>query len=279
MLEHYLWVRAMEIWSQRSLPSYLGPPMWALAHMLVLIVLNSLVLFGLLILFIHAAHSLATNTTMIENWEIERHAALVERARKNGGWVYTRGGQKMRIESQEFPYDIGVWKNLVQGMGTWNVLMWFMPFGGAPRIDDAGGYEVNGFEDEDKVWPPPDPEKLGRAWKPTDAIPGGDMKGFSYATLDEHREAFRKRQEADYERQKRGFDSQVASGFKNEVMDLIDEEAEDGYESENGADVPGNETWTNAEGETLGDFGVDEDEDDIPLGELIRRRKARAFEP
>jgi palmitoyltransferase len=245
--------------------------------MFVLIVLNSLVLFGLFILFIHAAHSLATNTTMIENWEIERHEALVERARKNGGWVYTNGGHKMRIESQEFPYDIGVWKNLVQGMGTWNVLMWFMPFGGAPRIEDAGGYEVNGFEDEDKVWPPPDPEKIGKAWKRTDAIPGGDMKGFSYETLDEHREAFRKRQDADYERQKRAF-GQAAPGFKNQVMENSDEE-EEGYESEIGADMLDKETWTNAEGETLGDFGVDEDEDDIPLGELIRRRKARAFEP
>jgi palmitoyltransferase len=249
--------------------------------MFVLIALNTLVLIGLLILFIHAAHSLATNTTMIENWEIERHEALVERARKNGGWVYTNGGHKMRIVSQEFPYDIGVWKNLVQGMGTWNVIMWFMPFGGAPRIEDAGGYEVNGFEDEDKLWPPPDPEKIGQAWKRSDAIPGGDMKGFSYETLDEHREAFRKRQEADYERQKRAFDRQAVSGFKSKTMELSDEE-EEAYESEEEADLLGNETWTNAEGETLGDFGVDEDvedEDDIPLAELIRRRKTRAYEP
>jgi palmitoyltransferase len=281
ILEYQLYIRAMVIWSQRSLPSYLGPPVWALAHMMVLIGLNTLVLFGLLILFIHAAHSLATNTTMIENWEIERHEALVERARKNGGWVYASGGQKMRIESQEFPYDIGVWKNLVQGMGTWNVLMWFMPFGGAPKIEDAVGYEVNGFENDDKHWPPPDPDKIGRAWKRTDPIPGGDMENFSYATIDEHKEAFRKRQEADYQRQRRMFQKEAAGEIEPRIVELDDEEEEDGYESGDGAGMLDNQIWTNAEGETLGDFGVDEDvedEDDIPLGELLRRRKARPYE-
>lgn len=41
----------------------------------------------------------------------------------------------------------------------------------------------------------------------------------------------------------------------------------------------GEEAWRNSEGERLADFGVDEvadfyDEDDVPLGELIRRRRA-----
>lgn len=40
----------------------------------------------------------------------------------------------------------------------------------------------------------------------------------------------------------------------------------------------GEESWKNAEGERLQDFGVDEevefyDEDDVPLGDLMRRRK------
>jgi palmitoyltransferase len=244
--------------------------------MMVLIAVNTLVLFGLLILFIHAAHNLATNTTTIENWEIERHEALVKRARKNGGWVYASGGEKMRIESQEFPYDIGVWKNLVQGMGTWNIIMWFLPFGGAPKVEDAVDYEVNGFEDEDKLWPPPDPDKVGRAWKKTDPIPGGEMKGFDFGTVDEHKEAFRQRQEVDYQRQRR-LQREGAENRESRIIELDDDEVEDNEDDEAILD---NEAWTNAEGETLGDFGVDEDEDedDIPLGELLRRRKARAYE-
>lgn len=40
----------------------------------------------------------------------------------------------------------------------------------------------------------------------------------------------------------------------------------------------GEEAWRNQEGERLADFGVDEvadfyDEDDVPLGELLRRRQ------
>jgi len=45
-------------------------------------------------------------------------------------------------------------------------------------------------------------------------------------------------------------------------------------------DDAGEEAWRNKEGERLADFGVDEvaefyDEDDVPLAELLRRRKAR----
>lgn len=44
------------------------------------------------------------------------------------------------------------------------------------------------------------------------------------------------------------------------------------------ANGEGEEAWRNKEGERLADFGVDEvadfyDEDDVPLAELIRRRK------
>ena len=61
------------------------------------------------------------NTYTIEGWEIERHEALVRRARKQGGFVEAPGGVRVQIMKQEFPYDIGVWKNLKQGMGSGNV--------------------------------------------------------------------------------------------------------------------------------------------------------------
>jgi palmitoyltransferase len=63
-------------------------------------------------------------------------------------------------------------------------------------------------------------------------------------------------------------------------LDVDDEQDE--YESEVEEGIDGEEGWTNAEGDRLRDFGVDEDaellaEEDVPLGELLRRRKARAF--
>lgn len=257
----------MVIWDNRNLPAYLGPPAWAMAHLLVLLLVNSISLFALSILLLRATYGLAINTTMIESWEIERHEALVKRSRKTGGYVYANGGQRMRIVRQEFPYDIGIWKNLCQGMGTGNVLAWFLPFGGAPTIDSAVDYEVNGFEDEGTTWPPPDPDKMPRAERTLNE----NMAERHYETSLEDREAFRRRQQKDQERwsQKRREDD-------------IEEEDED-YESDFEEGVDGEQGWTNSDGDRLRDYGVDEDaellaEDEIPLGELLRQRKARAAE-
>jgi palmitoyltransferase len=270
ILTSHLFVRASALFSNRNLPAYLGPPTWAMAHLFVLILVNSVTLFALSILLVRATYSLAINTTMIESWEIERHEALVERARKTGGWVYGNGGQRMRVQHQEFPYDIGIWKNLVQGMGTANVLAWFLPFGGGPSIDSAANYEVNGFEDEGKVWPPPDPDKLPRVQrKVDDDVDVGDVGDV---------ETFRRRQREDWSERSR----KTKAPLKNEPYNTTPVDEGDDYESEVEEGIDGEEGWTNAEGDRLRDFGVDEDaelvaEDEIPLGELLRRRKARAF--
>ena len=100
----------------------------------------------------------------------------------------------MCIEHQEFPYDIGIWKNLCQAMGTSNVLAWFLPFGGAPIIESAVNWEVNGFEDPSKVWPPPDPEKMPRTARIF------EESERHYGTKLEELEAFKKRQQKDYQR-------------------------------------------------------------------------------
>jgi palmitoyltransferase len=100
---------------------YLGPSALQLLHLFLLIVINSLMFFALSILLIRTIWCLAINTTTIEGWEIERHATLVRRARYYGGYLHGPDGQKIRIVKQEFPYDIGIWKNLKQGMGTGNV--------------------------------------------------------------------------------------------------------------------------------------------------------------
>jgi hypothetical protein len=62
------------------------------------------------------------NTTTIESWEIERHETLVRRARVLGGSLEGPGGVNIVIRKQEFPYDIGIFSNVVQSMGdTMNV--------------------------------------------------------------------------------------------------------------------------------------------------------------
>lgn len=267
ILSYHLFVRASTIFSTRNLPAYLGPPTWTMAHLLVLIVVNSITLFALSILLVRSIYSLAINTTMIESWEIERHEALVERARKTGGWVYGNGGQKVYIRHQEFPYDIGIWKNIVQGMGTSNVLAWFLPFGGGPSIESAANYEVNGFEPENVSWPPPDPDKLPRVRRKVEDVDLTDLGDVA---------AFRERQQRDFNRTAR-----AGQPLEDELEDLDGQDFD--FESDSEEGIDGEPGWTNAEGDRLRDFGVDEDaelldEDEIPLGELLRRRKGRPFQ-
>lgn len=73
------------------------------------------------ILWIRSVWSLVANQFTIENWEQERHSTLLRRARVFGGWLDGPDGSRIRIQHQEYPYDIGLWSNVVQGMGTWNV--------------------------------------------------------------------------------------------------------------------------------------------------------------
>src|SRR6266542_2876913 len=61
ILEYHLIIRCLVIWENRNLPAYLGPPVWAMAHLLVLVLVNSTTLFALGILLTRALYSLATN--------------------------------------------------------------------------------------------------------------------------------------------------------------------------------------------------------------------------
>ncbi|KAK6612867.1 palmitoyltransferase pfa4 [Botrytis cinerea] len=212
-------------------------------------------LFAMSLLFLRTAYSLATNIYMIEAWEIERHDAVIERSQTKNmrGYVYANGGRRVRVQKVEFPFDIGV--------------------------ESAGTWEENGFNDRVGMWPPPDPDKLGRraGCSGVETIP---MEEKVYGSVEEERDAFRQRQEADLKRWKK---DDTGHGYYEE--DDAEEENEDESE-ENVSEYEeglGEEGWTNSEGDRLRDYGVDEeadivDEDDIPLGELIRRRKARNFE-
>jgi palmitoyltransferase len=279
LLEYHLYIRASAIWSQRNLPSYLGPSVFSFAHLFVLLGTNSLVLFVLLILLVSAIHSLAINTTMIETWEIERHETLVKKARYQGGYVYASGGRRIRMKRQEFPYDVGIWKNLVQGMGSANVLAWLLPFDDDLDNEDAWEFEVNGFEDLDVVWPPPDPDKMGREFAPSRDIKEERDGNGEYDEV----AAFKRRQREDYRRRGIGIDQEMReSRVDKKNYDWLEDDEDDQEEAwSQSEESPTSSEWVNSEGHRMRDYGVDEeaeilieaDDEDLPLGELIRRRK------
>ncbi|OMP87619.1 Palmitoyltransferase pfa4 [Diplodia seriata] len=304
--EYLLYVRCAEIWHKRHLPSvryafcsrcpasyssdgqYLGPTAPQLSHLFVLIVVNSLTLFGVGIMTLRFGQMFGQNVTTIESWEIERHETLVNRARYLGGQLEAPDGKRVRIKKQEFPYDIGIFANMAQAMGTGNPLAWLWPLAATPPNETGLNFEVNGFEDLSVTWPPPDPDRMPRpkrTFNPEDAfthsVPDYDDQ---QAMVD-----FKRRQEEDLKRwqspglqRRRPFHKRIGNGpaGREGSFDPGDETASED-EGDGSGDESGEEAWRNSEGERLRDFGVDEeaefyDEDDVPLSELMRRRKAAA---
>ncbi|KAF2766903.1 zf-DHHC-domain-containing protein [Teratosphaeria nubilosa] len=289
-LESFLYTRCAIIWKQRNLPSYLGPNIYQLALLFVLVVVNSFLLFAMLLLLGRTIWGLCLNMTTIEGWEVDRHEAVLRRARVMGGYLHGPDGQRVKIEQQEFPWDVGIWTNICQGMGAWNPIAWFWPFARSPSVESGLSFEHNGIDDPSKPWPPVDPDRMAKA------VPvslNGD--GFTQS-MDP--EAFRMRQAADRARyedmdgeyvvRRRPFHERLEDMHQrgqNRVYEIEDDEVLD-TDNEDDGDQPatrrdddaGEEGWRNKEGERLADFGVDEevdfyDEDEVPLAELIRRRK------
>ena len=106
---------------------------------------NSLTLFALTIILIHNIYTLTCNITTIEGQEISRHETLVRRARARGGHLDGPDGLKIRIVKQEFPYDIGFYRNARQAMGT-SFVTWLWPFASTPSNGTGYDFETNGFE-------------------------------------------------------------------------------------------------------------------------------------
>ncbi|DAA77842.1 TPA_exp: putative Palmitoyltransferase with autoacylation activity Pfa4 [Trichophyton benhamiae CBS 112371] len=281
-LERFLYIRIAVVWSNRSLPSYYGPSLAQLGHLFVLAITNTVVLLALSILLLRNIWMLGANETTIEGWEIERHRTLCRRARALGGYLEGPDGVKVWIKKQEFPYDIGVWNNIRDGMGgSNNIFGWFWPFSRTPDRRTGLEFEVNGFEDESLIWPPPDPDRMSRntPQRQDRTTLLGDGQNFDYDEI----EAFHKRQEADYLRQRAVSEVRRRKPFHKRYM----KKGDDGHLSnisdseDEELSNSGEEGWRNSEGERLKDFGVDEevefyDEDDIPLAELIRRKKLRS---
>ncbi|KAH4057158.1 palmitoyltransferase PFA4 [Parastagonospora nodorum] len=283
-LQLLLFTRLSHLWNSRHLPASLGPSPFLLFHLFATTLANSLTLFAVGILALRNIWVLAINVTTIEGWEIERHRTLLRRARHFGGYLQTPDGQAIRIKKQEFPYDIGILRNICQGMGSANPLMWFNPLAPSPSVQSALQFEVNGFEDEGTVWPPPDPD---RSYKKAER--GAEGEAFVFGGEGEGEDtikAFRARQAQDVVRRRKPFverleDRVERDGYVDEYE--YGEEASDGEEEEKEkyGEGEGEEGWRNSEGERLQDFGVDEDvefydeqEDEIPLAELMARRQA-----
>ncbi|KAL8847257.1 MAG: hypothetical protein Q9221_007681 [Calogaya cf. arnoldii] len=270
---------------EKDTGKYLGPTPTQITLLFTLTLTNSLTLFALTVLLLRNTYTLASNTTTIENWEIDRHDILVRRARSQNGYLDGPDGKKIRIQRQEFPYDIGVWRNLKQAMGT-RVWGWLWPF--CSTLSNCSGleFETNGFEDPNTTWPPPDPDGMPRCQY---SLADHDEDPFTASDIDVS--AFRERQRKDYRRYANDGDgdagmmhrtpferssesSSDVSGDGEEDEEEVEKAGKDGGDGEK-RDKSNN--WRNVDGDRLHDFGVDEevevDEDDIPLSQLLRRKR------
>ncbi|KAI1421824.1 DHHC palmitoyltransferase-domain-containing protein [Xylaria sp. FL1777] len=373
-LGYFLWERFSGLWSSRNLPAYLGPTLAQLAAFTALCLTTFFTALALGILLVTTVRAWLLNTTMIEGWEIERHEAVLQRGgyEEEEDWWRTADGEgdaapRSMVDPVEFPYDVGMYTNMAQAMGTTNPLYWLLPFAGGPRVarlpsgttpEDlaamldgakAGGarlgagwfYEENGLNDREGMWPPVDPEKVrnARLWRQRRREEAQyrreQMQGLRNPALpdmslspEEEKEAFRRRQARDLRRWRGtraeimheleeipGSSPYAGDGEGEGDYDFVDE----AYSRRSRADYPdpaesyrsrrqhivvdeGKSGWVNADGEHLGDYGVDEeaefdddyvydgpgqdvdghvshvidpDDEEVPLAELIRRRKVR----
>lgn len=126
---------------------HLGPSATQMVFLLIFTVANSIAIFVLSILLARNIWLLGGNMTTIESWEVERHESLVRRAKALGGYIDGPDGVKVKITKQEFPYDIGIFRNVQQGMGG-SVILWLWPFAASPEVTLGSEFETNGFEGE-----------------------------------------------------------------------------------------------------------------------------------
>ncbi|KIW65309.1 hypothetical protein PV04_07580 [Phialophora macrospora] len=275
-LEYFLYLRAGAIWENRNMPSYLGPSPGQIVHLLVLMIVNTLTVFLVSITFFRAIYGLGANVTTIESWEIERHEQLLRRARALGGYLDGPDGIRMKLVKQEFPYDIGIWNNICQGMGSANPIAWFWPFSATPR---TGGlvFETNGFEDPGTSWPPPDPDRMPRVERPLDHQ-NAFVHDHGSLSPDQEMVAFKQRQQADFERRSQFYGVQRRKPFHERFTEDSLSPVEDDYADPDKDSNSGEEGWRDSDGNRLKDYGVDEDvefydEDNIPIAELLKRRR------
>lgn len=270
-LGYFLYLRAAEIWLARDMPAIHGPGVWQLLHLFLLIVTNSITLLLVGIMFARGVYMVATNVTTIEGWEIERHEQLLRRARVMGGYLDGPDGIRVKIDRHEFPYDIGIWENIRDNMGTSNILAWFWPFASNIKTDGTS-FETNGFGDPGQSWPPPDPDRMPRAPRPLNSEDAFTHRHHDL-TPEQEMQAFRQRQQTDLARRR---------PFRNRFDVDTDEPLGDDFLESGDEEVSGEEGWADSGGNRLEDYGVEKDvefydeyEDDVPIAELLRQREQR----
>ena len=275
-LERLLYDRGAAVWGSRNLRYDLGPSVTQLILLFVFVIVNSLMLFLVAITFFRSFYALCCNVSTIESWEIERHEQLLRRSRVFGGYLDGPDGTRVRIVKHEFPYDIGIWRNICAGMGSSNPLSWLSPFARSPSTDGLT-FDTNGFEEPGTSWPPPDPDRMPRIQRSYEAMEAFTVQHSGLTEQDEVA-AFRDRQQEDYQRRfardhvqrRKAFHKRYESNASSLDSDLLDQEGSNS----------GEEGWQDSGGNRLKDYGVDEevefyDEDDIPLAELLRRRQQK----
>lgn len=257
----FLAARWWAVYQARQLPDYLSPhSLGQLVFLTLLTLVDGPLTLALFILMVRTLANYGEGYTTIETFEAERHAARV--------W-------KRQAKKQIFPYDIGIWENLCAAFGySCNPIAWLNPLASTPRVGEkvevstgkgvmilAGlEFEVNGFEDPDHTWPPADPDKMGIVMPDGKKVSGFTLEG----NMDV--DAFRRRQKTDLKR------------WERTVEDASDESDSEEVEYPR-QPWPAPSPWRNEDGETLADYGVDEeledDDEDVPLAVLQARIKAR----
>ncbi|KAM3468405.1 hypothetical protein MY5147_007970 [Beauveria neobassiana] len=311
ILGYLLLGRFARLWDDRFLPSYLGPSVGQLVSLSLVALVYMPTSLALLVMLVTTLRGWILNQTMIETWEQQRHEAVAARGGRDWWDIVGPDGEAIRFEKIEFPYDVGFFANMAQAMGTRLFFLWLFPLAGNPRVappplpgDDRSNtsstssttatgwtWEENGFNRKEGMWPPPDPEKIRRAARQNTA---GGMKRDYASELraleqspEERKRTFQERQERDLRRRRKALLAELeeAQGVGGTVLNHDDDD--DNEEADARSDYESDE-WADGEGEKLADFGVDEDEtdydytmkqvdndDDVPLGELLRRRRAQ----
>ncbi|KAG6014012.1 hypothetical protein E4U54_005982 [Claviceps lovelessii] len=276
MLANLLWQRLSALWEARHLPAFLGPTLPALVGLTLSALTCLIASLALGIMLITTTKNWLFNCTMIEGWQLERHEAIVERGGRDWWNLHDLDGQKVRMEKVEFPYDLGIFTNMSQAMGTSNFILWLLPFYPGPKVGRNGKgngweWEENGFNRKKGMWPPLDPEKVrttNQKWPAARRDFAAELRDVE-ATMEYHKRMLREREERDVNHADQIILAEFGKVNKYTHGKLSK------FENPTG--------WRNTEGETLQDYGVDEDaegyvseasleEDDFPISELIRRR-------
>ncbi|KAL9027276.1 MAG: hypothetical protein Q9196_004178 [Gyalolechia fulgens] len=247
-----------------------SPSPTQLAFLFVFFLLNSVTFFAVGVMLVRNVWVAGLNVTTIEGWEIERHESLVQKARAHGGYVDGPDGVRLKVVKQEFPYDIGIYRNARQAMGT-TIFLWLWPLASTPQNSSSVEFETNGFEDPGTLWPPPDPDRIQRRqYNSNEAHPfvhSAETSGFDV-------QAFRERQRMDILRYAVDGDETSRQTPSRESSHSMSSAPGDRSQHPSGRhrfEIAGLE-WHNSEGDSLGDFGVDEDADeDLPLAEIRKR--------